>query len=246
MSRKFHTAISIVVGILVVLVILKMSLASRAMTNLLPGSITTKEPMDPYIDEIKAYQDELKRTDLSSATRNLIEEKLSTISMMATQRAKRGATQPIIRQASMQATPTIEVAGMRLPDGIDNHPSVPFSESVVTVLNSWRKTTDNRYYLVYAGFLTQDSQQGAILVFHPSTHGFKQYNTPENSGGVRVVEEKGTTITLQSAKGILFYFDVAREQFGDLKGVPIPTNTPMAPTPTTIISFTLTPVLAYP
>jgi hypothetical protein len=245
MSRKFHIAISIVVGILVVLVILKMPLASRAMANLLPGSITTKEPIDPYIDEIKAYQDELKRTDLSSETRNLIEEKLSTISMMATQRAKREATQPI-RQASIQATPTIEVAGMRLPEGIDNHPSVPFSESVVTVLNSWRKTTDNRYYLVYAGFLTQDSRQGAILVFHPSTHGFKQYNTPNNSGGVRVVEEKGTTITLQSTKGILFYFDVAREQFGDSKGIPIPTNTPMAPTPTTIVNFTPTPILAYP
>lgn len=231
MSQKLQIFILTAVGLLVVLAILKMPLASRAMTNILPSLLAIKEPIDPYRDQIKSYQDELERTDLSSETRILIEEKLNTISMMATQRVEGKTYQPT-RQASMQATPTIEVASIKLPDGIDNHPSIPFSESVVTVLNSWRKTTDDRYYLVYAGFLTQDTKQGAILVLHPSTHNFMQYNTPDNRGGVKVVEEKGTIIILQSDEGIPFYFDIAREQFVDLNGTPIPTNTPMPATAT--------------
>jgi len=245
MSRKLQISILTAVGLLVVLAILKMPLASRAMTNILPSLLATKEPIDPYIDQIKAYQDELLRTDLSSETRILIEIKLKTISIMATQRAEGKTNQPT-RQVPMQATPTIEVASIKLPDGIDNHPSIPFSESVITVLNSWRKTTDDRYYLVYAGYLTQDSKQGAILVFHQSTHDFVQYYTPDNSGGVRVIEEKGTIIILQSDKGIPLYFNVAMEQFVDSNGTPIPTITPIPPTATQIISSTPTPMPPYP
>ena len=245
MSRKLQIVILTVVGILVVLVIIKMPLASKAMTNMFPVLLATKEPIDPYIDQIKAFQDELLTPYLSNEARNLIEAKLNIVSRMATQRAK-GKTNLSTRQVPVLATPTIVLAGMKLPDGIDNHPSINLSESVVTVLNSWRKTADDRYYLVYAGFLTQDTQQGAILVFHPSVHHFQQYNTPDNSGGVRVVEEKGTTIILQSTQGILFYFDVAKEQFVDSNGTPIPTNTPMPPTPTQIINSYPYPIPPYP
>jgi hypothetical protein len=245
MSRKLQIVILTVVGILVVLVIMKMPLASKAMTTMLPGLLATEEPIDPYIDEIKWFQDELQSTDLSDEARNLIEAKLNMVSIEATQRVE-GITRAPTRPVSMPETPANQVFGMKLPDGIDDHPSAPFSESVVTVLNSWRKTTDDRYYLVYAGFLTQDTQQGAILVFHPSVHHFQQYNTPDNSGGVRVVEEKGTTIILQSTQGILFYFDVAKEQYVDSNGTPIPTNTTMPPTPTQIINSYPYPIPPYP
>ena len=235
MSRKIQIVVMIVIGVLVVIAILNVPLVSMAMTNISSGLLATKEPIDPYIDQIQAYQAELQRTDLSSETRNLIEEKFNTISMMATQRVDGKASQ-LPRQVSQQATPTLEVASIKLPDGIDNHPSIPFSESVVTILNSWRKTTNDHYYLVYAGFLTQDSQQGAILVHHPSTHDFKQYNIPDHSGGVKIVNEKGTIIMLQSFKGNLFYFDVVREQFVDANGAPIPTSTPIIKSTPTIIN----------
>lgn len=246
MSRKLQIAILTVIGLFVVLTILKNPLVSRAMTNILPYLAVTKEPIDPYMDQIIAYQEELQRTDLPSDTRNLIDEKLKTILLLATQRAEGKVSNPT-RQVSLRATPTVEVASIKLPDGIDNHPSIPISESVVTVLNSWRKTTDDRYYLVYAGFLSQDSQQGAILVLQPSTHDFTQYNTPDNSGGVRVVEEKANIIVLQSDKGVLlYYFDLDKEQFVDINGKPIPTNTSPPPTTTPIIRSTPTPVPPYP
>ena len=246
MSRKLQIVILTVAGILVVLVIMKMPLANKAMANI-PDLLANKKPIDPYIDEIKWFQDQLQTPDLSDEARNLIEAKLNIVSRMATQRAGGQTRRPTpTRPVSMPETPANQVFGMKLPDGIDDHPSAPFSESVVTVLNSWRKTTDDRYYLVYAGFLTQDTQQGAILVFHPSVNHFQQYNTPDNSGGVRVVEEKGTTIILQSTQGTLFYFDAAKEQFVDSNGIPIPTYTPMPPTPTQIINSYPYPIPPYP
>lgn len=245
MTRKPQIVILIVVVIIVALVIVTTPLASKALSEILPGSFATKESIDPYKEQIIAFQDELQKTDLSSETRSLIEEKLTSISMMATQRAAGKVNQPT-RQVPSLATPTIEVASSKLPDGIDDHPSVPISESVVTVLNSWRKTTESQYYLVYAGFLTQESQQGAILVLHPWSHEFMQYNTPNMSGGVRVVGEKGTIITLQSAEGVQFNFDVARELFIDSNGAPVPTNTVMPLTPSPIIRFTPTSISPYP
>ena len=246
MSRKLQIAILTVIGLSVVLTVLKIPLVSRTMTNILPDLTVTKEPIDPYLDQIIAYQDELQRTDLSSETRNLINEKLNTILILATQRAEGKLSNPT-RQVSLRATTIIEVASIKLPNGIDNHPSIPFSESVVTILNSWRKTTEDRYYLVYAGFLSQDSQQGAILVLQPSTHDFKQYNTPDNSGGVKVVEEKDNIIVLQSTKrDLLYFFNIDKEQFVDINGKLIPTNTSLPPSPTPIIRSTSTPMSPYP
>jgi len=245
MSRKYLYSIIALLGILVLAVMLKTPLTSKAMMNILPGLRATKEHIDPDMGEIKAFEAELQRTDLSSEARNLITEKLNTIALMATQRAVGLANRPT-RPAFIVATPTMEFAGFKLPDGIDDHPSVPISESVVTIFNSWRKTTAERYFLVYAGVLTQDSQQGAVLVLHPSTHDFKQFNTPTKSGGVRVVEENGLVITLQSTKGILFYFDAFNEQFMDINGKPIPTNEPISPTSVPIISSTQIILPAYP
>jgi hypothetical protein len=245
MKRKLQIVVLTLAGFFLVLVILKMPFVSKAMTNILPALAATKEPIDPYIGQIESYQDELRRTDLSNETQNLIREKLRIASLMATQWAEGKLNQPA-REFSLLATPPIDVAGIKLPDGIDNHPSVPFSEYEVTVLNSWRKTADNHYYLVYAGFLTHDPQQGAILVYHRSTHDFEQYNTPEKSGGVRVIEEKGAIIVLQSTKGNLFYFDAAREQFVDADGILVVTNTPLPPTPTPFVIYTQTPSSPYP
>jgi hypothetical protein len=228
MSQKYRILL-LAVGIFIGLAVIGAPLVSKAMPYIRQRELTIKEPIDPYIDQIKAYQEELQRADLTSETRALIEKKLNTISMMATQRADGKSLQPT-RYAQEQATPTLLIDSVRLPDGIDNHPSVPFSESTVTVINSWRKTTNERYYLVFAGYLTQDPQQGAILVLHPRTHDFKHYETPNPYGGVKVIEEIGTTIVLESTDGVLFYFDAESERFVDDNGTPIPIPT-SHPTP---------------
>jgi hypothetical protein len=236
MSQKLQIAVLFALLLLFMLAVLKMALAGRAMAYLLPNPIVTKEPIDPYIDQIKAYQNELAQNDLSNETRNLVKERLGMISRMATQRAG-GKVLPPTREVTIQATPVIEINSKRLPDGIDNHPSVPFSESVVTVVNSWRKTTANRYYLIYAGYLSRDKQQGAFLVLDPNTYAFRQYTVLDPGGAVKIIKENGVTILLQSAGGNLYYFDAAREQFVDSNGAPVPTS---------VVSSTPTPGSLYP
>lgn len=203
------------------LALLGLFIIGKAGAALLNNTMINKTPLDPYEDQIEYLLDELKRTDLTDETRRLEEEKLNTLVRMATQRAHGMQNQPA-RQGNV-TPPTIQVAGMRLPDGIDNHPSVPFSEDLVKVVNSWRKTTPERTYLVFAGYLTKDPEQGALLVFRPDTHNFTPYLTPGRSGEVSVIEEKGFVIVLKSRRGDVYYFNVAQEYFIDERGTPLPT-----------------------
>jgi hypothetical protein len=245
LSRNVKLSVLTVTGLFLILASLGMPLISQAMAGILPDHRGAKEPIDPYIDQIKSYQQELQRIDLPNETRHLVEEKLNSISILATQRAEGKARQPT-RQTLVQATPAITGTDEKLPDGIDNSPLIPFSENTVTVFNAWRKTTDHRYYLIFAGYLTQNPNQGVLLVLHANTHDFKQYNTPESCGGVRVTEAKDTTIILQSTTRCLFYFDAYKELFVDSYGTPIPLNNLSSPTTTPDLHFSSTPLAPYP
>jgi hypothetical protein len=244
MSRKLLISILALLGILSLVVILKTPLAGKAMARFLPNLRTTEERFDPYKDEIAIMEKELQRTDLSSEERQFLLDKFSSEFLSATQRAKGLENRPT-RPAFIIATPTNDTGGYKIPDGIDDHPSVPISESVVTVINSWRKTTEGRYFLVFAGVLTTDSKQGAILILH-TNYRFYQYNTPTKNGGVKVIAENGTVITLQSTDGTIFYFDASQETFIDENGKPIPVNTIASPTSSNLSESTQATLPAYP
>jgi hypothetical protein len=244
MSRKLFITILALLGIISLVVILKTPLARKAMAGILPGLHATKEPFDPFKDEIAFMEKELQRTDLSSDERQFLLDKFSSEFLSATQRA-RGLEHRSTRPVLNVATPTNDTGGYKIPDGIDDHPSVPISESVVTVFNSWRKTTEDRYFLVFAGVLTTDSKQGAILILH-TNYRFYQYNTPTKNGGVKVIAENGTVITLQSTDGTTFYFDASQETFIDENGKPIPVNKVASPTSSIRSESTQATLPAYP
>lgn len=187
-------------------------------------AVKSKEPIDPYLNQIQSLQKDLQNPALSSDARILIEEKLNTISSMATQRALGKMNIPT-RSAFVDATPTMVIAGMKLPDGIDDHPQIPFSESVVTVNNAWRKTTDQQFFLVFAGYLTENPEQGALMVYHPKVHTFFQILAPAKNGGLIVIDENKYIIQLQSVQGSMVYFNYQTEQFVDSDGTPIATPT---------------------
>lgn len=244
MSRKLLISLLVLLGIISLVVIFKTPLAGRAMARFLPNLRATEERFDPYKDEIAIMEKELQRTDLSSEERKFLMEKFSSEFLMATQRAKGLENRPT-RPAFFVVTPTNDRGGYKIPDGIDDHPSVPISESVVTVINSWRKTTNDRYFLVFAGVLTTDSKQGAILILH-TNYRFYQYNTPTKNGGVKVIAENGTVITLQSTDGTTFYFDASQETFIDENGKPIPVNKVASPTSSIRSESTQATLPAYP
>jgi hypothetical protein len=243
LSRKLLVFVLVLLCIIGMVIMFKTPLSGEAMVNLFPGLRATKEPIDPDMDEIRFFESQLQRTDISVEERNLLTEKLKTSFLMATQRAIGNENRPT-RPEFIIATPTNDLGGFRFPDGIDDHPSVPISESVVTVINSWRKTTEGRYFLVFAGVLTNDAKQGAILILHKYT--FFQYNTPTKNGGVKVIAENGTVITLQSTDGTIFHFDAFHEIFVDENGKPVPLSTLPSPTSSIRSESTQATLPAYP
>lgn len=245
MSRKLQN-ILIIASLLFLLLLLNLPLTSQADPGVTPEPQTTKAPIDPYIEDISFFQTELARTDLPEEARTLAEAKLEGVSMAATQRVEGMMARPSIE--TIEAIPTIYIGdGMKLPDGIEPNPEppIPVSRALVNVLTYWKKTTEARTYFIFSGSSREDSLQGAVMVQNPQTYQFKQYDTPERTGGVTIIAENGTVVTLQSTTGALYYFDADLEWFTDLDGTPLPTYTP-SPTPTPTITPTPTPIPPYP
>lgn len=246
MSRKLQN-ILIILGLLLLVAILNLPLTSQANPDLPPTPRATKAPIDPDINSITAFQEELARPDLSEEERALLEAKLSSLAMMATQRAEGLAIRP--SRETIEAMPTYPVSeGMTFPDGINPNPPyipIPVAQALVEVLTSWQKTTGDRPYLIYSGYLKNDPQQGIIMVPQLQSPLFHQYYTSERTGGVSVIAENGLVITLQAESGALYYFDVAQEWFVDANGMLLPTYTP-SPTSIPTSTPTITPGPMYP
>lgn len=242
MLRKVQN-ILIIASLLFLLVFLNLFLKSSTSPATNPEPQASKSPSDPFSDEIAFFQDELTRTDLPEEARTLVAAKLEGVSISATKRAEGTAVHPSLETIEAVKTQEALPGDTKLPDGIDpspNHP-VPVLKVLAEVLASWKKTTDERTYFIYSGSLREDAQQGAIMVQNPRTFEFKQYDTPEKTGGVTIIAENGLIITLQAETGALYYFDAALEWFVDTNGSPLPTYTP-SPTPV----LTLTPAPMYP
>jgi hypothetical protein len=226
----------LILGILIVASIFMLPTINKVIAERNLDAKPTKQPIDPYKDMIQEFQTELQRTDIPMDAREFIEGKLGIISLEATQRAEGKVNQPT-RSSNPNFTPQ-NIIGFKIPDGIDNTPEAPFSRVLFTPLNSWRKTEPDHYYLIFAGHLTEDTQQGALYILQPDIHTFSLYITPTRNGAVRVIAEHGTTITLQSSDNTLFYFDAAIEQFVNSQGTPFPgTPTPFNSSPSTPIPY---------
>lgn len=246
MSRKLQN-ILILAGLLFLLVLLNLPLTSQTNPGVTPEPRATKAPIDPFIHSITFFQTELARTDLPEEARTLVAAKLEGESIAGTQRAE-GLTSAPTRPAIPPATPTFVSSSFEFPDGIYLNPldiPLPVLQADVTVLTSWKKTTEERPYRIFSGYLENDPSQGIIMVPQLQSPLFHQYYTPERSGGVSVIAENGLVLTLQSTTGALYYFDVALEWFIDLQGTPLPTYTP-SPTPIPTITPTATPIPPYP
>jgi hypothetical protein len=130
-----------------------------------------------------------------------------------------------------------------MPDGIDDHPVVlrpiPGGHDLNSeITNSWRKTTPERTFFVFAGYLKDDPKQGMVLSCRPDDIFMDQFLTPKQSGAVRIVAEHGFYLVLEAENGDRFYFDPVRQSF--ISSLKVPTVTPSAK------SLIATPALATP
>lgn len=104
------------------------------------------------------------------------------------------------------------------PTGIFEESQAPFSSEDVRIVNHWQAKVGDHYVQVYAGSLTQQPQQGVVIVTRTSLRGAPlgaaRHRTPQGIGPVRIVAADGLKLTLAAVNGRSLTFDVATAQFG--------------------------------
>jgi hypothetical protein len=103
------------------------------------------------------------------------------------------------------------------PTGITNGPNSLPSEFYI-VRNGWQYNLSDIHYIVYAGAIRSDPEQGFITVSTinlVTNIGTSQtdYMTPTKAGAIQVTGAEGSRLTLEAADGTRFYFDVATRQW---------------------------------
>lgn len=101
--------------------------------------------------------------------------------------------------------------------------------------HAWFQRVGHLEIAVYAGYDTEDPDQGVVIVSRFGPNGLidESWNdTPTKSGSVWIVDAVGERLILSSEGGETFYFDVPGDQFTDSLDEIVPTITP-APIPPT-------------
>ncbi|MEW5873113.1 MAG: hypothetical protein AB1894_27890 [Chloroflexota bacterium] len=200
-KRFFYMALIFTSVIIVSVLYLKVALGSRG--------------YDPYSQEIKQFEEDLQNPTLSELERQNIETKLDTVQYEATHWAS-GRESPAPRGVESNPPVSTPVAH-KIPDGIDNTylipRPIPGFDKTVNISNVWRRTTPSRFYLVVAGYLITDIQQGMVLDWNANNHQFHLHLTPRKSGSVKIVKDAWPYLILESADGDIFYFDPVSERF---------------------------------
>ncbi|MBI4928384.1 MAG: hypothetical protein HY835_11500 [Anaerolineae bacterium] len=166
---------------------------------------------NPNSDLIASLQQELTNAELSPKVRENIEQRIALLNKQAPQQAE-GYQNPAPRDPQKAPVDLPQDGYYKIPDGIEANP-VPPRQSDLVITNAWRKTVKDHPYIVYAGHLSLDPNQSAVMIFTSDPYGFVIYRTPEPAGSIRIVSEKEMVIELKSETGGLFYFDVVQEAF---------------------------------
>jgi hypothetical protein len=156
-----------------------------------------------------------------------------TLSVIATLAADK---QTLVAILASQAPPATPPPG---PTGIVEDNFVKFSGSKLGLdtQNGWSGIDNGNLVSVWVGSLIDDPQQGALhlMLTLPYRSNQEQFLTPEKVGALRIVAEQNNRLTLASANGATYYFDVPARRFvvslseTVLTATPLPTYTPYAP-----------------
>jgi hypothetical protein len=190
------------------------------MPDLIPSSTNTPpgyQGINPYLSEIKQFEAQLTNPSLPEQSRKDLEFKIEGLGFRATQWVLGKENHTPYGEKTNPPLPT-PIPPTQEPDGIYDRQLIPFPfwgvHEPVRITNSWEKTTDTRRYIVMAGHLGLDPEQG-IVVMNDINFDYHLYLTPRKSGDVKIVEEDWPYLLLEAENGDIFYFDVVGETFRD-------------------------------
>jgi len=104
------------------------------------------------------------------------------------------------------------------PTGIRDDIPAPFRASELMINNAWQQDFGGNHVQVYAGHITEDAEQGLVVIRTTDVNDMEQvtverFPTPVKAGSLTVVAEKNHKLTLQAANGTTFEFDVNKKEY---------------------------------
>ena len=122
------------------------------------------------------------------------------------------------------------VTPVYLPTGIYDDQRVKISAALLFIdaQNAWGGFSDGYRFVLYAGALYSDPDQGVVELITnlPDGKRFEQLLTSSKHGALHVVSEQNNRLTLLAADRETFYFDVPARRFVASVTELVPTATP--------------------
>ena len=111
-----------------------------------------------------------------------------------------------------QSAVSVETTPESWPSGIFQSSEAPFPSALYTIQNEWQDVVLGQHVQVYAGVLTAHPMQGVLIAqtvsMDLSTVKDMAYPGPVQDGPLHIVSVAGTKLTVASAHGQTFIFDV--------------------------------------
>ncbi len=122
------------------------------------------------------------------------------------------------------------VTPVYLPTGIYDDQRVKISAALLFIdaQNAWGGFSDGYRFVLYAGALQSDPDQGVVELITnlPDGKRFEQLLTSSKHGALHVVSEQNNRLTLLATDSETFYFDVPARRFVASLTEVVPTATP--------------------
>ena len=137
-------------------------------------------------------------------------------------------------EATTEAARTpIPYTPISLPTGAYENERVKQSGNMLGLdtQNGWSGLVNGDIFIIYAGALPSDAEQGVIIMVTtmPSGTSIEQFETSTKHGALRAVSQQKDRLTLIAADGTVFYFDIAKHQFVASISEVAPSDTPSPP-----------------
>jgi len=218
------------VSVILLVIALVILVSSVILGGVRAGAVSqTLPPSDEAL--LSELQSLLGSPNLDAEMRESLEEKMGAlqqrIAVQAEASALVAAKQP--DQCAWRADLEAQADPPR-KTGIVADAPVPFPSATFTGSNQWQMWLNGRWVQVYAGALGSDPTQGVLVVVAENGGGTDWVLAPAGSGLLTLVAEINNRLTVASAGGDTYYFDVSAMAFAESLEQVLPTLIPL-PTP---------------
>ncbi len=175
------------------------------------------QPDDWRCKEIVRLEETLAKNKLSNDMRKSLTAKLRALYYESTSQAegiKRLTEMPTEAELARRQlrTPKVTKKPIERLTGIIERPAVALSHAFI-INNAWQELVDGRYITVFAGALSEDPDQGILVVYDDSSDKYTIYASPSKDGSFRIVAAENFHLTLETTKKLDVYFDVLHPAF---------------------------------